>query len=103
MSREYITAEQRGRVGIVTFNRPDRLNAMIPEMGAEVRAQLEEWEKDNSVGAIVLTGAGQGLLLGGGYLQFREAAFVTGRQLGRRKGPVVPDTSGDFQANHRRH
>ena len=33
MSHEYITAEQRGRVGIITFNRPDRLNAMIPEMG----------------------------------------------------------------------
>ena len=33
MSHEYIIAEQRGRVGIITFNRPDRLNAMIPEMG----------------------------------------------------------------------
>ena len=32
MSHEYIIAEQRGRVGIITFNRPDRLNAMIPEM-----------------------------------------------------------------------
>ena len=37
MSHEYIIAEQRGRVGIITFNRPDRLNAMIPEMGFEVR------------------------------------------------------------------
>ena len=37
MSHEYIIAEQRGRVGIITFNRPDRLNAMIPEMGIEVR------------------------------------------------------------------
>ena len=41
MSHEYITTEQRGRVGIITFNRPDRLNAMIPEMGIEVRQPAE--------------------------------------------------------------
>ena len=64
MSHEYIIAEQRGRVGIITFNRPDRLNAMIPEMGFEVRGQLEAWETDDSVGAIVLTGAGRAFCSG---------------------------------------
>ena len=72
MSHDYIIAEQRGRVGIVTFNRPDRLNAMIPEMGAEVRTQLEEWEKDDSVGAIVLTGAGRAFCSGADISNFEN-------------------------------
>ena len=72
MSHEYIIAEQRGRVGIITFNRPDRLNAMIPEMGAEVRTQLEEWEKDDSVGAIVLTGAGRAFCSGADISNFEN-------------------------------
>ena len=72
MGNEYIVAEQRGRVGIVTFNRPDRLNAMIPEMGAEVRAQLEEWEKDDSVGAIVLTGSGRAFCSGADISNFER-------------------------------
>ena len=72
MSHDYIIAEQRDRVGIVTFNRPDRLNAMIPEMGAEVRTQLEEWEKDDSVGAIVLTGAGRAFCSGADISNFEN-------------------------------
>ena len=72
MGNEYIVAEQRGRVGIITFNRPDRLNAMIPDMGAEIHAQLEEWEKDDSVGAIVLTGAGRAFCSGADISNFER-------------------------------
>ena len=72
MGNEYIVAEQRGRVGIITFNRPDRLNAMIPDMGAEIQAQLEEWEKDDSVGAIVLTGAGRAFCSGADISNFER-------------------------------
>lgn len=72
MSNEYIIAEQRGRVGIITFNRPDRLNAMIPDMGAEIQGQLEEWETDDSVGAIVLTGAGRAFCSGADISNFEN-------------------------------
>ena len=72
MSHEYIVAEQRGRVGIITFNRPDTLNAMIPEMGLEVREQLKTWETDDSVGAIVLTGAGRAFCSGADISNFER-------------------------------
>ncbi len=72
MSHEYIIAEQRGRVGIITFNRPDRLNAMIPEMGAEVRQQLEAWKDDDSVGSVVLTGAGRAFCSGADISNFEN-------------------------------
>ena len=72
MSHEHIIAEQRGRVGIITFNRPERLNAMIPEMGVEVREQLERWKADDSVGAIVLTGAGRAFCSGADISNFES-------------------------------
>jgi enoyl-CoA hydratase/carnithine racemase len=56
--------EKRGRVGIITLNRPDRLNALsdgmhegLPKLWAEVRA-------DASLGAVIVTGAGRGFCVG---------------------------------------
>lgn len=72
MNHEYIIAEQQGRVGIITFNRPDRLNAMIPPMGVEVRRQLEAWGDDDSVGAVVLTGAGRAFCSGADISNFES-------------------------------
>lgn len=72
MNHEYIIAEQQGRVGIITFNRPDRLNAMIPEMGVEVRRQLEAWRDDDSVGAVALTGAGRAFCSGADISNFER-------------------------------
>lgn len=43
----------------ITFNRPDVLNAFNSKMGAELLDALEKAERDASVRAIVLTGAGR--------------------------------------------
>ena len=42
MDHEMIIAEQHGRVGVIKFNRPDRLNALHGKMSAEARGQNEE-------------------------------------------------------------
>jgi enoyl-CoA hydratase/carnithine racemase len=52
------------RVGTITLNRPDKLNAWTATMEKEVRASLEEAERDDNVGVIVLTGAGRGFCAG---------------------------------------
>ena len=62
MSYQMILSEVRGRVGLITMNRPDRLNAMNPQMDYEIRQQIAEWNADDSIGAIVWTGAGQRVL-----------------------------------------
>ena len=48
----------------ITFNRPDRLNAWTPSMERELRESLTIAAEDDSVRAIVLTGAGRGFCAG---------------------------------------
>lgn len=53
-----------GPVGIVTINRPERLNAVTPSAGERLSAAFQDLEADPSVRAAVLTGAGRGFCAG---------------------------------------
>lgn len=59
-----VLAETRGEVRVLTMNRPEKLNAWTPQMGAELVAAIEEANVAPDVGAIVLTGAGRGFCAG---------------------------------------
>ena len=61
---DYILVERRGLVALVTLNRPDRLNALTPDMGPLYARTLMELDDDPSVRAIVVTGAGRGFCSG---------------------------------------
>lgn len=56
--------EVADRVATITLNRPDKLNAWTATMEEEVRTCLDEAERDDKVGVIVLTGAGRGFCAG---------------------------------------
>lgn len=64
MPHEMILVETEGRVGIITFNRPERLNALHETMMAETRGQIEAWNSEPAIGAIILTGAGRAFCSG---------------------------------------
>ncbi|MCP3371772.1 enoyl-CoA hydratase-related protein [Bradyrhizobium cajani] len=51
-------------VATITLNRPSRLNAWTPQMAAEVRDAMTAAAADNSVRAVVVTGAGRGFCAG---------------------------------------
>ncbi|ORA20982.1 enoyl-CoA hydratase [Mycobacterium arosiense] len=51
-------------VAILTFNRPDRLNAWGPDIAAGFYAAIDRAEQDPAVRAIVLTGRGRGFCAG---------------------------------------
>lgn len=64
MEYEQITFEQRERVGLITLNRPDRMNAWTYRMSAELVDAIDHCNADDGIGAIVLTGAGKGFCAG---------------------------------------
>ena len=64
MRYEQIEYEVRDCVALVTLNRPDRLNAWTPHMATELADAFEAANRDASVGAIVMTGAGRGFCAG---------------------------------------
>lgn len=64
MTYQMLLTEQRGRVAIATMNRPDAMNAMHPVMLSELYGQVQAWNQDKSVGAIVVTGAGKAFCAG---------------------------------------
>ncbi len=70
---QYILFEQRGRVGIVTLNRPDRLNAWTYDMNEEILDAIERCNDDPGVGAIVVTGAGRGFCAGADVRGFNRS------------------------------
>lgn len=64
MAYEQILFEQRGSVGLITLNRPERLNAWTDKMQQEMRDALEHCNGESSIGAIVFTGAGRAYCAG---------------------------------------
>jgi len=56
MTYEMILSEIRSRVGLITLNRPQALNALNNQLMREVMDALESFDKDDGIGAMVITG-----------------------------------------------
>ena len=59
MAHEFILTERFDGVALVTLNRPDKLNALSFPLVRELDDALSEYEKDDGIKAVVLTGAGE--------------------------------------------
>ncbi|SAK94903.1 enoyl-CoA hydratase [Caballeronia temeraria] len=68
MAYENLLVETRGRVGLITLNRPKALNALNDALMDELGAALKAFDADDDIGAIVLTGS--------------EKAFAAGADIG---------------------
>jgi 2-(1,2-epoxy-1,2-dihydrophenyl)acetyl-CoA isomerase len=64
MSYETVIWEQSGAVGRLTLNRPHTLNAWTAEFGRELKAVIDGEAADDSVRAVLITGAGRGFSSG---------------------------------------
>jgi len=71
MSYEFIATEVKGRVALVTLNRPKQLNALNVKLMQELGAALYGFDADDGIGAIVITGS--------------ERAFAAGADIGAMK------------------
>jgi enoyl-CoA hydratase/carnithine racemase len=66
MSYEHILVDVEDGVGILTLNRPDKLNAMNRKLSAELHDAVKAMDADDAVGCIVITGAGTKAFSAGG-------------------------------------
>ena len=73
MNLETLLLDKQGRVAIITINRPDKRNALNIKTREEGAALLEELRKDDSVGVVIFTGAG-------------DKAFIAGADIGEFAG-----------------
>jgi len=90
MAYEQISTETRGRVCIVTLNRPERLNALGGTMDREMREAIDACNQDPGIGAVVFTGAGRAFCAGadiGGWKRGIEA-WERGEEAERPDGEV---------------
>ena len=58
MNLENILIEKRGRIAIVTVNRPDKLNALNIPTRREILRAFEQLKTDDEVRVVIITGAG---------------------------------------------
>ena len=64
---QYILTERDGSVGIATLNRPKELNALKFELVSELADALTEFDHDNEIRCMVITGAGDSVCRRGRY------------------------------------
>jgi 2-(1,2-epoxy-1,2-dihydrophenyl)acetyl-CoA isomerase len=64
MTYKEILLDQDGAIATITLNRPDKLNAYTTSMGDEVTAVFRSLQQDESVRAVILTGAGRAFCAG---------------------------------------
>ena len=73
---ETILLERKGRVGVITLNRPKALNALNSQVLKDVVAALDELEGDAEVGAILLTGSERAFAAGADIKEMAPQTYI---------------------------
>ena len=71
-----IKVERRDRVGLITLHRPEALNALNLQLMHEVVGAAEEFDRDDAIGAVVLTGSERAFAAGADIKEMQELEFV---------------------------
>lgn len=103
MSYTTILTETRGRVGLVTLNRPKAMNALNPTLLNELMDALDAYDTDENVGAMVVAGNERVFAAGADIKEMAEASEEQMRQspfvgafdrIRKIKKPVIAAVSG---------
>ncbi len=76
MAYENIAVERRGKVGVVTLDRPNALNALNSALVAELGQALAEFDADDGIGAIVLTGSEKAFAAGADIKEMQSKSYM---------------------------
>lgn len=92
-----VLTEDIGGVRKITLNRPDRLNALNEAIMADLVEAVSDAAAENSVGCVVLTGAGRGFCSGGDIKRKRPETIIS-RELGGRVEQSHARLRGEFES-----
>jgi enoyl-CoA hydratase len=103
MAYETIIAETRGKVGLITLNRPKALNALNTQVLSELVAALGALDADHGIGAIVITGSEKAFAAGADIKEMQHKSYVDAfledffsgwDNVGRVRKPLVAAVAG---------
>ncbi|WP_429492765.1 enoyl-CoA hydratase [Pseudomonas sp. S30_BP2TU TE3576] len=103
MSYETILLEIHGRVGLITLNRPQALNALNAQIVSELNHALDGLEADSNIGCIVLTGSKKAFAAGADIKEMAELTypqiyiddlFSDSDRVANRRKPIIAAVNG---------
>ncbi len=104
MAFENIIAEVRGRVGLITLNRPKAMNALNDALIDELCAALDGFEADDGIGCVVITGSERAFAAGAdiaamkdwGYMDVYKSNYISRNwdRIGRCRKPIIAAVAG---------
>jgi enoyl-CoA hydratase len=101
---EFIRVEKKGRVGVITLQRPKQLNALNPQLMQELGAALQAFDADEGIGAMLIAGSDKAFAAGAdigvmkdySYMDAYLADYITRdwEHIRRIRKPVVAAVAG---------
>jgi len=102
-SYETIIVETRGKVGLITLNRPKALNALNSQLVGEINSVLDGFDKDPAVGCVVITGSEKAFAAGADIMEMKDKTypesyledFITAwDRVAQRRKPIIAAVAG---------
>jgi enoyl-CoA hydratase len=100
---ETILVETRGKVGLITLNRPKALNALNSQLVGEINLALDGFERNTGIGAIVITGSERAFAAGADIMEMKDKSypdtyledFITAwDRVAQRRKPIIAAVAG---------
>ena len=95
---ELVLTASEGAVRTLILNRPDRLNALSFELLAALNSAFEDIEQDDTVRAVLLTGAGRGFSAGADLAMQVDGPLDLGDMIEAYYNPLVRRISGQCRS-----
>lgn len=76
MAFETILVDREGNVGVITINRPDAMNALNDQVMNEMAVALEDFEADERIGCLVITGSSKAFAAGADIKEMQDLTYM---------------------------